>query len=844
MNIVFNPYFDPQLLPDIGRGEVCFGTRTVGVAGLLDDMAMRIGLGFRTSPDSARVTALVERLHSYRTERIWSRSFAIDPTGVAKALISWRDTLLMAGWACRKGISARLDDLADISADILPGAADAWLALVASLEGGCPKPYGSGDRITYAVPEDLACPVVRKAIDLSGADVSYYSTPHPCAERRETLYSAACLSDSYEWAAAQDFAGATVINSDNRRLNCVLRHHGRPEVSSHADTGIPAPVHALRMGLSLFERPLNVHVLLAYLQCPACPVSALSRRALAGALASDGGFGDNWEKAMEEVPAGDTSVSEFLLPLIGNPDAEPLSGTESAAVAAYLASMEKWAAERMRRMPEEDRGSYFRMAELCRTLSSHMSAGGAEVSATELGELVNGICMSGEPATEKAMTGSFRTVSTPLALDSAPEKAVWLDCCGDGAAFYPYGFLTADETERLAAAGTAPLARERFSRLVQDAVSGILGAVKELTLVCPSHDRGDILTEHPVATALKSSGRVSTALPLPADSGENATFSPALELDLGIDIQGEFERTDSQSSIEKLIEFPFDYVTDYMLRMRDSAELQLSDIKITKGLVAHLFVENLVRDCREDAGRMATLLDTEFDARFRDAIRRKGLILNLKENRTEMLTFRHTLMESVRTLIGILRANGLTPVECEAKFDEDFALDDPIGLFGGSIDFVTRTVGGSLVIIDFKWSESSYYKGKLETDTSIQLELYRAAAEKKYGEAVTAVGYYLFPKMTLFTCDGLVGDNVHKVSRTPGAAPLMDMIGNSVTFRKDQFREGTVEMAEGLDPDDTRYSTDGPTAMVPLPARNGVKTSPLASGAERTPHQILKDMLK
>ena len=116
-------------------------------------------------------------------------------------------------------------------------------------------------------------------------------------------------------------------------------------------------------------------------------------------------------------------------------------------------------------------------------------------------------------------------------------------------------------------------------------------------------------------------------------------------------------------------------MTDYVLQLYDSSGLQLQDVRIVKGLASHLFIERLVKDCHEDLDKMKELLNTEFDGRFAEAVRRKGLVLNLRENRTELVIFRKTLRESVQTLIGILGDNALTPVECESGFEEGFALD-------------------------------------------------------------------------------------------------------------------------------------------------------------------------
>ena len=846
MHIYFNPFYDSQFSPALAKGEVKLGSKTVGQAGLLDELIMRCGLPVTINPTGIRVIMLIEKLRKSKEDYVWSKSFSIDPAGVAREIIFWRDSLMQDYDLDElKGISKRLDDLAAVKGDVPAGSVDAWLALEESLRSGGVKALKETDVIEVTVPEKLVRGVVRRVLEMCGAKVSYRDSIKECEGQKLSLYKSTELTDAYEWAAGEDLSGAVVIASDNRRLNSVLRHRDLPVTASRVEAGIPAPVQVLRMGLALLERPLNVNVLLSYLQCQQSPVPMNWRRKLARALAKDGGFGDEWDKVLESIDEDDRKcLKSFLFDIIDAPLRDD-EDVECKLVLDYLSGLSVWAGKRVGsdRTTDEERVAFLTLKDNCKILNGYLSGYGERISLGHLSNIVAGVCEGVEIISEKAELGCLGMAKSPLALDSVPGRIVWLDCCGEGTEKYPFDFLTKLEADAVSEK-KGIISREDYARLTQQAVLRTVEACPDVTLFSPSFDMGEILTEHPVVTSYRMKGVKETPFSITRHEGPKTSFRPRCEMELGQDLWGDFSRRDSQSSIEKLIEYPFDYVTDYVLQLYDSSDLQLQDVRIVKGLVAHLFVERLVKDCGEKLENMKKLLDTEFDDRFDEAVRRKGLVLNLRENRTELVIFRKTLQESVQTLIGILWDNALTPIECESSFEEGFALDDPIGEFGGSVDFITRRQDGSLVVIDFKWSESSFYAGKLKDNTAIQLELYRVAVEKREKKKVSAVGYYLFPKKTLYTCQNLEGKDVVCVKGAPMESDLVTVIGNSIKARKEQLKAGTLEMAEGFANENISYAGDNGTTVIPLPVSSGKKRSPFGQGAESTPHQVLKDMIK
>lgn len=279
-------------------------------------------------------------------------------------------------------------------------------------------------------------------------------------------------------------------------------------------------------------------------------------------------------------------------------------------------------------------------------------------------------------------------------------------------------------------------------------------------------------------------------------------FQPQKYLELGaIAYNG---RTESNTSLDTLINFPFNYVMQYVARLSMPDEEQLKNTFIATGLVAHSFVENIVADAAGDTQKMRQLLNDEFELRLNTAIDATGLIMRLRENASELTEFRKQLKESLSALIEIMEQKGWMPVGCEIPFpngnDQNLSLDT-IGDFGARIDFLL-TEGDKYVIIDFKWSYSKKYAKKLEDNTAIQLELYRQTVKATYPDKdVAGVGYYLMPKKQLFTADfaEIPGSKLIKRVNIDQKEVLYEQMKNSYTFRMEELRKGRIEEAETMD---------------------------------------------
>ena len=263
------------------------------------------------------------------------------------------------------------------------------------------------------------------------------------------------------------------------------------------------------------------------------------------------------------------------------------------------------------------------------------------------------------------------------------------------------------------------------------------------------------------------------------------------------------DRSESNTSIDTLINYPFDYTAQYIAKLSEPSNKDMGSIQKVTGLVAHLVIQNLVNDTKEEKdciGAMEKLIENkdEFTTRLEAAVKATGLILFLKENEVEYNQLPHLLKKSIKTLIEIMKKKGLTPVGCELKYEKP--LGGPIDLFNARIDMELKDSHDNAVIFDFKWSYSKYYGEKIQNGKALQLELYRTELEKQ-GKKVAAVGYYLLPKCLLETPDyetdrNKEGKIIISHIEPPHDAILMEQIKNSVAERKEEIKAGEIEEGE------------------------------------------------
>ena len=99
MDIVLGLDLDQASYPDaLGTAPAVLGKVVLGPKGFLGVLETRLGLTRPPVSQALRIAEYQKRLTALPGQHFFSASLAVDGWSSAKELLSWRDTLFLAGW--------------------------------------------------------------------------------------------------------------------------------------------------------------------------------------------------------------------------------------------------------------------------------------------------------------------------------------------------------------------------------------------------------------------------------------------------------------------------------------------------------------------------------------------------------------------------------------------------------------------------------------------------------------------------------------------------------------------------------------------------------------------------
>ena len=255
--------------------------------------------------------------------------------------------------------------------------------------------------------------------------------------------------------------------------------------------------------------------------------------------------------------------------------------------------------------------------------------------------------------------------------------------------------------------------------------------------------------------------------------------------------------TESASSIEKLIQYPFEWVLAYILNMRSYQGLSFSRENELKGNIAHKIIENIFSQKISDLFIPIDVSTEILNNEFNKVIQQEGIMFLQPEKRFELLEFKQRLFNSITTLIEIINLNEFNIFACEKAFGKETPcfIEEVNSNVVGYIDLVLKNKEGNYFVIDLKWTFSDKkFVEKIDKNEAIQLSLYAAALGDK---DLTQSGYFLLNQNILVTAANLKG-NFQKVGNEFSNQLVLDKIKKSIEFRLNEFRVGKLEIGDTI----------------------------------------------
>ena len=431
----------------------------------------------------------------------------------------------------------------------------------------------------------------------------------------------------------------------------------------------------------------------------------------------------------------------------------------------------------------------------------------------------------------KAQIGSLTLIEDGAKMAATCNKTVWVSFSDYERKMLDLGFLY--PTERDAVKDSLTIWDEdketKYMQLMR--LTPFLMTEQQLTLVVTDYTDGEATPKSPILVRLEN--QVQNLEIFTKTPSLLAEETEGINLIRNNDPHGEkfeIERPDllrwpdhlSPTVTETLVNYPLDFLMQYMLNITGTGTRCIKDVKATKGTVAHAVIEHLFspRDGKSfsAAKEVEDRIETEFEEQVQKQIEACGAILQQPENKLDAELLKEQLRKCLDNLIDVIKVNNLKVTGCEHLVQSDLGLieNDKGWDMKGYIDMTLEDESHHPVVFDFKWTGGHFYKDKLTENRSVQLELYRVMLTKEKGNAVERTAYFIMPEGHLYSKEFFRGIHCTQVDAV-NRENIAEQVKNSVAYRIKQLNEGIVENGEVNDISTLDYFDDtGTNGLFPL----------------------------
>ena len=827
MKVYFSPWFSAHPYMQRKEGTIRFNEKVTGPTGLLSVLQELAGVHHEPVSAQQRSVLYCNNMKACIKEGdLFYKSFKLDPLGVSNRLLSWRDTLVAAGWDIKGSVpmaSAKLDFIRRMEPENFPMVeCDMWLEILKLAQGGAFE--GADLELKVATPKEVTPPFYNRLIDAlqhSGIKCRYtedkddikvmlaffmhYGRFEPTLRTREFENEDEMLryavSNMNEWDL--------VICEDSKRLDNMQKLMGLPTSGSDLGMSEPQILQLFKLGNSLFKYPCSYTSLLGWLNAPKSPLKGLGWWLARAVISSGGIYNEAWEEAKRNFNSKDEEndaekIIEEFLPI-------PKSGEILVdEVVEFNRRLGEWAASGSKEVKDEDeKAQYALLAESCRAMCEVLQDVGDVILQEDVARYMSRVAIKYRGKHCEAQTGCTTVISDPGDIFERGSKVLWLGLYDSQNHKYIYDFLTDTEIKELMETGVMLYTREQDSSYVWYRQTLPIVMSGQLELAVPKKVSGSSVIEHPVMTYMKYQtindsftyadvSRVSgSCISKKAKMKEVDVLSVGSSLDennficLGDKVKLQRREVESATSLDTLINYPFDYVMEYCLGIKDKVIADPNNLTKVQGLVYHKFIERLfmkgekarpmddVKRIIKDEDKLSELFDS--------CVEECGIILRAPENVSKLIEVKDNVLGNIETLTDIIEKNGLKVIGCEVEFDDVDFISTPTIKLKGSVDMLLEDSMGGKVIFDFKYSKGSDYEAKLKENKSIQLAVYKHFL----GTAGVRAAYIFLKGMKAVSSDDF-DFYIQKVV-PKGNVDVMQSVRDGYVERWTQLDEGKID---------------------------------------------------
>jgi hypothetical protein len=866
MKLYFSKGFDRAVYK---KNKYLFNEIFIGEQQLLNILERELGLTGIFKPKKEReieYLAALRRYHDVNRESFISGSFRADDIGTARELLRWRDELKLMNWDFKKGISDRLDLIAEleVKAAVSPGISDRWHNVLSELKK---RTEINIESVEVSDDAETIHPFFKELfmkLGEVGVKIAYKKTEIPELSGNNLSAVKRALTGKidgeYEFSendnsfqiirfkdefTAADFLASqmryvsgdrVIINNDNNILDSSFRTFGLSAAGSPIPDANPSMVQLLKLLPALMYRQFSPADLIALFNLPALPFPKVLAMKLKKVVVETSGTGNaRWNQVIDEYKEslndeGEKEILKSLSIFVERKRKESVSSTELEEVFSYTSN---WAKKQFNLTDSEGLKQQLGiLAELSDSIVLYLNTTGKqEYTLREIKKIIGKIYEPAKVDVTKKQKGSFMVVSAPEQLYDNAGTVIWFDFYNSVLKADHSDFLFRDEIEKLSEQNDILIwpADKQIENHLISMMKGVLKAEKRVVLFITEKAHGSDTSVHPLfmnlAKALSSFSSETSISDLIVDfdiekfpykkygwkepelSGLSRKELPQKEHYIEIKNKEKLKKrqTESFSSVTDLIQYPFDWIMNYQAKITDKGADGTDDIVILKGNLSHLIVQTLLQKHKDGSIDLKDAdTDEEIDKHLEELMTQYAAVFTLDENIIEYRSFVSQLKKSFMALLNIINNYGL-----EFKSFEEEISGEAGGInFTGKVDLLFYKEDRP-VVIDLKWTSSeNYYSELLQKEQSLQLAVYAAILGNS---AVTA--YFLLSQGKLLTIDPFFKAD-EKVSVISVDDPLnmnmriINRMKNSYQYRWNELSGGKIELGEDLTLNELEYFKD------------------------------------
>ena len=857
---------DPSL-PATVLGDIRLGPR-----GLLETLETDLGL----PPVLDHAAAQLARYRSCLADandfaRFYHASFEVDPIGVSRELMRWREAWYEAGWdGSFDRPDPRLVDMAAVEGLARERALPCVGQRLARIARALQTRRTQIERLVLLDdPADLPL-AWRRVVDTIGFEVHPGASPAPGAEPPSDL---ARLQATFADTSGTERPGGDRLRGDGTVL--VIRAESRDvsagalvEYLREADgssriliaerdgivfdnalerAGMPRcgfqhrsrfrPVSQVpALALALLWQPVDPRLLLQFLLHPVAPLPWRVRRPLAAAVAEQPGVGgQDWQRAMARVldtqgerdDSSRVSAAEIRYWLEA-PRFGAETGAPVDAIADRTERCARWLERRRAVSDDQEERVYTAAIAQCKALGdtlAELSGGGdVRVPKAELDRLIDAAATAQPDPQAFAQAGHARATTHPATVVDPVDEVLWWDLRPRPAE--PALSWSRDELAALAAAGVdLPSPAERLRRLRREWLRPLLQCRRRLILVAHRSESG----RHPVLGEIEH--RCPGFRELRLDDALLRDDGPSLrDLDIATpplpvrplrppqrwwslpsSVTLPTRLTESYTSLSKLYDYPHEWVLHYLADLRPGRAANVADRGLLYGSLAHRLFERFF-DTYPDRSHWGTLPDRALhawlDAHLDPLFETEGAVLLQRGRGGDRQHVADHIERGLARLLHHLRGARIERVRSEVAQEAEH----PAFELRGTIDLLLTHVDGRRIVVDMKWGSEPYRQQEMQAGRHLQLGTYawlHRSAEGSNGWPYPA--YYILTTGNVIAPDRTVFPEavVTPPDNGESVAQLWQRAEVTRAWRRAQLDQGLVEVSvAGAEPDERSRTPD------------------------------------